>query len=220
MNKDNSLLVDFEMVVDLDLAMFKLIREKYNNPEYVDQAFIHMNDEKEIIRRLMYRKHINPLEIIMPNVDSTKLYNQFRYDKLDELLQYANATDIFGLMITLIKEASSVDITILCENKLEEEFLHKLNHNINIYGIKTIVKEPANVITKLYSAIYIKYLSKLFLFKKPQGCYIYLANAGYNIGKDFKNADLLLYYIDINIIKCVDLYRSINYQYKEGDKNE
>ena len=34
MKKDNSLLVEFSFVVDLDMAIFKLIRSKYNNPEY------------------------------------------------------------------------------------------------------------------------------------------------------------------------------------------
>ena len=46
----NRILVEFDMLIDLDLAIFKYIKDKYNNPNYVDQNIIKMHDERQIIQ--------------------------------------------------------------------------------------------------------------------------------------------------------------------------
>ena len=71
--KDNNLLVEFDFLIDLDMALFKLIREEYNNVNLVDQNIIKINDEKQIAKLMINRKHINPLEIIIPKIDTTDL---------------------------------------------------------------------------------------------------------------------------------------------------
>ena len=48
-NMYNKILVEFEFLIDLDLAIFKLIKDKYNNPEYINQDIIKMNDESKIV---------------------------------------------------------------------------------------------------------------------------------------------------------------------------
>ena len=53
--KYNEILVDFNFLVDLDLAMFKFIKTEYNNPKFVDQKILSLQDEKEIIQLLLYR---------------------------------------------------------------------------------------------------------------------------------------------------------------------
>ena len=45
---DNELLVEFESLIDLDLAIYKFIRYKYPNAEHVDREFISEKDEREI----------------------------------------------------------------------------------------------------------------------------------------------------------------------------
>ena len=77
---DNELLVEFDFLVDLDMALFRLVKDKYSNSEYVDKNIINMNNEYRIIRMLLYRKHINPLEILMPSIETTKLYKEFHND--------------------------------------------------------------------------------------------------------------------------------------------
>ena len=37
---DNELLVEFETLIDLDIALYRYIKDKYPNSEYVDQKFI------------------------------------------------------------------------------------------------------------------------------------------------------------------------------------
>ena len=42
---DNELLVEFEFLVDLDLAMFKFVKDKYRDSPFVNQQFINEMDE-------------------------------------------------------------------------------------------------------------------------------------------------------------------------------
>ena len=147
---DNELLVEFESVIDLDLAMYKFIKDKYSNSDYVDQKLINEKDERAIIYALLNRKHINPLEIIMPGLETTKLYYEIMNDHYEELLSYATAYDTFGLMITFLNNASSVGITIRCKSKLEENFIKKLNPILNTVVIPNR-KDIVLSLCKIYS---------------------------------------------------------------------
>ena len=102
---DNELLVEFESIIDLDLAMYKFIKDKYSNSDYVDQKFINEQDERAIIYTLLNRKHINPLEIIMPGLETTNLY----FDNTISLLFGIIIVSKFGLRF-LIKSSSNFDL--------------------------------------------------------------------------------------------------------------
>ena len=127
--KDNSLLVEFDFVVDLDLAMFKFMRENYYKSSMVNHDFLRLNNEMVIVYNMLNRSKINPLEYIIPNQDTTQLYNSLlnNEDNYKKLLSYASAYDTFPLMITFLKEASSVSIDILCKNEIEKDFINNLN---------------------------------------------------------------------------------------------
>lgn len=217
MDKYNKILVEFDFLIDLDLAMYKFIRCELNNPEFVDQKFINMNEEKDIIKTLISRKVINPLNIIMPNNDTDNLYEELINSKLENILKYAKAYDTFGLMITFLREASSVDITVLCENKIQQSFINKLNDSLN-----TIVMKRCDVPLNKYNILYVKYFPQIMQYRNVCGKHIYIANAGFNL----EDNGLPLYYIsamvgDINIIHTIDLYRDVKYYIrKEENKNE
>ena len=50
---DNELLVEFEFLVDLDLAMFKFVKDKYKDSPFVNQRLMNEMDEKQIIYDLL-----------------------------------------------------------------------------------------------------------------------------------------------------------------------
>ena len=37
---DNEIFVDFDIMIDIDMAIYKLIRKKYKNNDYVDKKII------------------------------------------------------------------------------------------------------------------------------------------------------------------------------------
>ena len=215
--KYNELLVEFESVVDLDLAMYRFIKDKYRNSEYVDQEFINLKNEKEIVYRLLNRKHINPLEIIMPGLDTTNLYYDIMQNHYEELLSYATAYDTFGLMITFMNNASSTGITIWCKSNLEKEFINKLNPVLNTI----VIPNRRDIVLSKYSVLYVKYIAYLAEYNSIEGKHIYIAAAKYNMEE---NEDLVSYlcllYSDVNIIHLTDLYTKIKFRYLKKKGNE
>ena len=207
--KYNEILVDFNFLVDLDLAMFKFIKTEYNNPKFVDQKILSLQDEKEIIQLLLYRDSLNVLETLIPKENTLEMYKDIMNNKMDSLLKYAKASDIFGLMITFLREGSSVDVTVLCESKLQADFIHSLNPIL-----KTTVSSRKNIALSKYNVIYSKFYSDILKYNNVAGKNIYIANAKYNMepGKNIPNMAISTLVGDINIIRTIDLYRNIKYR--------
>ena len=203
----NRILVEFDMLVDLDLAIFKYIKDKYNNPDYVDQNIIKMNDEKQIIQMMLNRQCINPLEIIIPNEEVLDLYYDIMSNHMNELLQYAKASDLFGLMITFLNEASSLEITVLCKSKLESDFIKSLNDRLNTVIYANYKNAPINN----YTILYIKYYPSVLEYNNIEGKHIYISNARYNMEPDSNMPTIAISGLvgDVNIIHMIDMYKDI-----------
>lgn len=217
MKKDNVILANFDFLVDLDVAMFKFIKNRYKNSKYVDQKIINMEDENLIKYTMLNRKHINPLEIIMPEVDTTDMYYEIMNDHFDELLSYAKAYDTFGLLITFLNNASSVDIVVRCNNEKEEKFIKKLNSKLN-----TIITPRSNVRVSEYSVIYEKYYAYLIEYPKLITKHIYIAAAKFNMeeDKDLLNVGLSTLFGDINAIHLMDLYQYVKFRFKKTEEDD
>ena len=216
---DNELLVEFESLVDLDLAMYKFVKDKYSQSEYVDQGFINEKDERKIIYTLLNRKHINPLEIIIPGSETTNLYLDIMNNHYEELLSYATAYDTFGLMITFLNNASSVGITVWCKSKLEEDFIKNLNPILNTI----IIPNRRDIVLSKYTVIYVKYIAYLALYDYSalKGKHIYIAAAKYNMEEDKDMvSSLCCLYTDLNILHLIDLYTKIKFRYLKKKGNE
>lgn len=216
---DNELLVEFEFIIDLDLAMYKYIRSNFSSSPYVDKEFINEKDEKAVIYKLLNRKHINPLEIILPGHETTEMYFEIMNKHYEELLSYAKAYDTFGLMITFLGNASSVSIDILCKSELEASFIKQLNPNLN-----TIVKQnKANVLLNKYTALYVKYLANLFEYDIDSiiGKHIYFSAAKYNMEEDKDMiSEICWVFADVNIFHLIDLYTMVKYRYERKEDEE
>lgn len=217
MKKDNVILANFDFLVDLDAAMFKFIKNRYKNSKYVDQKIINMEDENLIKYTMLNRKHINPLEVIMPEVDTTDMYYEIMNDHFDELLSYAKAYDTFGLLITFLNNASSVDIVVRCNNEKEEKFIKKLNPILN-----TIITPRSNVRVNDYSVIYEKYYAYLIEYPKLITKHIYIAAAKFNMeeDKDLLNVGLSTLFGDINAIHLMDLYQYVKFRFKKTEEDD
>jgi hypothetical protein len=217
MKKDNVILANFDFLVDLDVAMFKFIKNRYKNSKYVDQKIINMEDENLIKYTMLNRKHINPLEVIMPEVDTTDMYYEIMNDHFDELLSYAKAYDTFGLLITFLNNASSVDIVVRCNNEKEEKFIKKLNPILN-----TTITPRSNVRVNDYSVIYEKYYAYLIEYPKLITKHIYIAAAKFNMeeDKDLLNVGLSTLFGDINAIHLMDLYQYVKFRFKKTEEDD
>ena len=110
MSTYNTILAEFDFLIDMDLAIYLYIRNKFRYSNYVNKELINKKKLSEIEDALLNREHINPLEIILPDTDCSELYYNLINDKEEELLQYARTYDTFGLMITYLNLADPTDI--------------------------------------------------------------------------------------------------------------
>ena len=220
--KDNSLLVEFDFVVDLDLAMFKFMRENYYKSPMVNHDFLRLNNEMVIVYNMLNRSKINPLEYIIPNQDTTQLYNSLLDDEdnYKKLLSYANAYDTFPLMITFLKEASSVSIDILCKNEIEKDFINNLNPIIHT----VIEPDKKNIKLSDYTVLYIKYFKNAEDYNNIFGKHIYIPAAKFNMepDKDMVNLYFVSKYGSKNEIHLIDLYKRVKYRFlnRRVDSND
>ena len=92
MEKYNNLLVEFEFLIDLDIAIYRMLKEE-SNSSLLNKDIFSLKNEYNVIERFLYREHINPLEILLnadPD-DVLDLYNNLITKDLDKLLKYASA---------------------------------------------------------------------------------------------------------------------------------
>ena len=218
--KDNELLVDFNFVIDLDIAMYKYIQNKYADSIYVDDKLMHSKNDYAIINLMIHRVSKNPLQVLMPTINPDNIYNEIVKNDEAELLKFARPYDSFYLLVTYLVHAASVGITVLCNNELESNFIKSIDSRVNTI----ICNDWSALDISKYTVLYIKYFSDLIKFKKEiAGKYIYISSARYNYDKDNRlDKSLIILYGDINIIKFMDLYTKVIYvrETNKGDDKD
>lgn len=219
----NSLLVEFDFLVDMDLALWRYFRDKYRDSEYVDKDIINLNDEWLVEEILLARTQSNVLELLLPNYDTMGMYNDLlSKQNLPEVLKYATAYDTLALMVTYLKITTDIDISILCRNKIEEDFIVDL---CPILSGHTIVGNRFEQDLDSYTVLYVKHISyclEYFVSDKLNGKNIYIAHAGYNMepGKPCTNIALTKLFSDTNSIETIDLYTNIKYSTEQNTSSQ
>ena len=145
------------------------------------------------------------------------MYYELMGDKYIDLLRYVSIYDTFALMITFLKEASSVAIDVLCKSKVEAALIKALNSKLNTIVYKNKYEAPV----QLYTAIYVKYFVNLNLYNDIQGKHIYIPAARYNMqdGQDSPDVNLVKIYSVNNEIHLIDMYKEVKFRFNRKDNN-
>lgn len=204
------ILVEFDFLIDLDIAMYNYIKDNYNNPDYINQDIININNKTTIMEMLINRDNINPLEILFnDSIDVADLYYDIYNNHMNELAKYAMPYDTYALMITFIKSLGDVDITVLCESEEQKSI-------INIFSAffkdKIKISTRENINANSYDVFYIKYYVNILKYGEVNGKNIYIANAKYNMEKDKSSTPDISVSAVVgytNKIHLMDLYKKI-----------
>lgn len=200
----------------MDIAMYYYVKENFAESPYVNKQLMDVPYEDAVNQLLLNRKHINPLELIIPGMDTMELYKDLMANHEAELLEYAKAYDTFPLMITYLN-LSSVGIMVLCKNDLEVQFINKLNNRLKCM----VVADRSKVNLRPYTVIYVKYFASLIEFPVINGKNIFIAAAKFNMEDDEDCVDkrLTLLYTQSNDVHLIDLYRDMKFRFnREKDK--
>ena len=216
MRHDNELLVEFDFLINMDIAMYYYVKENFAESPYVNKQLMDVPYEDAVNQLLLNRKHINPLELIIPGMDTMELYKDLMANHEAELLEYAKAYDTFPLMITYLN-LSSVGIMVLCKNDLEVQFINKLNNRLKCM----VIADRSKVNLRPYTVIYVKYFASLIEFPVINGKNIFIAAAKFNMEDDEDCVDkrLTLLYTQSNDVHLIDLYRDMKFRFNR-EKNK
>lgn len=207
---DNEVLVDFDIMIDLDMAIYKYIRKKYKNNKNVYQEIISLKSEYDAIFTMINRQDLNPLSLLIKNNNDSidKLYNSIIKNSKNDLLFLAKPTDILYLMNTFRDNASSINITVHCNDDKELEYFNNISKLMNL-NYKIICSSKQETSVKDFTAIYIKNFIDIQYLKDLKAKNIYIANTLYNIYSMINNIDLAKEISVSNKIRTIDMYTKV-----------
>ena len=122
--------IDFDLLVNTELGLIRLIRQKYQDEEAFNLDTLNKSD-REILSLLYSRTYSNPLSIIsteenMENIDA--LYESFFKSKKQEILDLSTSEKSIFDFVSIV-EATGMNLGVLStmavNDEIEIEFLRR-----------------------------------------------------------------------------------------------
>lgn len=180
------ILIPFELVVDLDIGLLKLVRFEYSNNDYFYKGILQGMDDC-LRYALMTREDPNPLSIAAVNPDDhetlDEFYKQFmerEYTKIMNLSQDTAISDLTKVSGMTSASDRIVRITIMCRSEEEKRLINLRKMN----PFRVIVSSPEKVDLSQYKALFVKNAYDLDMYRNVEALNLYIANYGFNLVKD------------------------------------
>lgn len=217
-NEVINVLVPFDMVIDINFGLLKLIQFEYHNKDYFDFSFFNKSDDR-IKFDMVTRYYKNPIDLlscgVLSDEEEDDLYEEFLETKYTNILYLSWNTGIFDMIYNMSKMDGSYRYDILC-NTEEEANLYKLrNGKCNNIVFKDDLKS-----IKDYKNIYINYIDDVLDYNIKNKI-LYISDCNYNKESIddtlvFKAAPMMSLIGD-NIINSIGLYPIDNKIFKLED---
>lgn len=180
------ILIPFDLVVDLDIGLLKLVRFEYSNNDYFYKGILQGMDDC-LRYALMTREDPNPLSIAAVNPDDhetlDEFYKQFmerEYIKIMNLSQDTAISDLTKVSGMTSASDRIVRITIMCRSEEEKKLINLRKMN----PFRVIVSSPEKVDLSQYKALFVKNAYDLDMYRNVEALNLYIANYGFNLVKD------------------------------------
>ena len=204
--------VPFDMVIDTDIGLWKLIQYQFSNDKFFYPGLLYERDLNFMKWMMVTRENKNPLTVLlqddyMDNAD--KLYNQFMDEEYDNILEQSVTTGIYDMICRSKGVNDVLRFTVLCRSEKESEYVKKKlkKHNVDI---KTIVYDDLkNVDISSFGSIYIKNINDFYLYDKVHGKNVIIGNYKFNLEGEVENTPLLKQATEIsklNVVQLVDIH--------------
>lgn len=219
----NKILIPFDLMVDTDFGLIKLIQEEYR-ADIFDKTVLD-SDDKSIKRYLVKRTNPNPLSILTNDESIDEFYAQFIDQRYQDMFDRSCVTGIGDFCIRLMV-FSDFELYIQYTNEVERQFADNIVCWINTDSVFSIDK--SKVVPSEYMSIFAKNVRDLLTYRDLNGINIYLARYAFNVCMDNGNEILAEEKYGIifmtNILKCIDVYKGIliydNLEDKDGTESD
>lgn len=182
----NNVLITFNMLMDTDIGLFKVIKEKYYDPDVFNDKLSTLTDN-QLKGLLQENESKNPLAIIMDNTSIEQMdayYNEFMKSEYEDIIKNSAPTTMVSVVSNFIN-SSAIKVEILCATQLEYNTIQDLMKDERSIGYR-IILEPnrSELDISLNDTIFIKYMDELFEFENVSGKNIMCADYLYNLDID------------------------------------
>ena len=204
--------VPFNMIVDTDLGLWKLIQDQYPNTNFFYQGLIYERDLNFMKHFMVSRMEKNQLKSLMKHdyvSQADSLYDEFINTKYDEILRLSENTGIFELICRSKGVNDVMRFTVLCQNQVESDEIFKRFSKYNMKVSTIIYEDLKKVDISQYGSIYIKDIHDFFSYNRVEGKNVIVGNYGFNLEGGVRNTTLLEPSGIItlsNVIQLVDIY--------------
>lgn len=203
----DDIVTEFSAIMDIDVAIMSLIKDKFNNPKIINQDVMHM-DSYNLRCKLLNRKNENPLTIcIQDKKIANDIYKQICEKEYDEVLERCRPNGVFKLMETYSEY--NYKVYVICRSKRESDTLKKYSDN----KFTIVLGDFKDIKDDQFGVIFIKTLTHMFLFqRKIKNKHIFISGYRYNMDYDNETKKLVpqitlsRYFIPENRIGYVDVY--------------
>ena len=177
--------VPFDMVIDTDMGLWKLIQKEYQNPKFFIPSVLNERNMDIMKVVLTDRPFSNPLKLFMkPEYigEADALYDQFMKERYKEIIEFLERK-------TLLKRFGKYEIT----------------PSLKRY------KEYTDIPVKddTYGSIYVKDYQDILLFNEMEGKNIIVGKYRFNMEEGLPNIplkDITKEVILFNVVKIIDMY--------------
>lgn len=209
----NQILIDFNVIIDIDLGLIKAIKKDYINNDFIEPVLSTMEDNI-IITELIDREEKNPLYIVLKEEfksSADSLYKEFIDTEYETILKYSKPTSLLGWSI-MSSKTEGIVITIICKNKLEEQIIKELYKDVSVNVI--IIKDLKDINLSEYKTIVLKYYSDILEMniENINAKNIFICNYKFNLDNNripLIDISKLIGYN--NLISVIDIYDSNKY---------
>lgn len=176
-------LVPFDVLIDTDMGLLKLIEFEYHNEEFFLPGILNTSETNQKYF-LITRTCPNVIESLLTVQDkelADDLYNQFMDREYDEILKLSCNTSICDLTLLLRRNMNQViRVTVMCKDEREKKLVE--DRRISIF--RTIISDPKNIDINNYGTIFVKNVDDLNNYRIIEGKTIYVPNYGFNVIND------------------------------------
>lgn len=207
--KGFNLLIEFDLLMDKDIGIFKVLKDKYNNSEFLNITMMGLPD-KAIIYEFINRKDKNPISLLLNKgfKDSAdELLSEILEKEEETILKNSKGTSLLELM-TVYLMTPNIKVDVLCKNKQEEQIINKINNRL-----RPIISTFKDVNISEYDSIFIKDIRESVQISNLKSKTIFIARYRFNMEEDkdvplLKISGLLSAFNDI---KFTDVYAEDKY---------
>lgn len=178
----SNILITFDMLIDLDIGLFSIIKESYNDPNVFNNKVLNMNENrlKGLLRENIYR---NPLNLILLNDNPNQanaFYNEFMEVEYDNIIDHSPNNTIVDVVRTFIA-SGAISVTILCKNKSESARIERILSDYETNQYEILVSENNNINLDKYDTMFIKYIDDLDTFNNVIAKNLIISDYRYNL---------------------------------------